>query len=231
MPTIALLSKDQKPSMPCTPRPSSRGVLTIHMTHRGVAVAATLKPDVAVMLISMDRAATAHVVPDLAKEREALRVRHVLNAHLAAALQHTEQDRLVLAAQLLARRLPACDQFFSLPPNRLSSASISPVSGRLNELVRAASRSRWSMNHAVFCVTWISRASCALAMPFLCDVISQIAANHFRSGILVSWKIVPTLIEKRCRQSPHLWVRLSRNGRCACRYSRGRTRRHSNGWP
>ena len=65
------------------------------------------------------------------------------------------------------------------------------------------------MNHAVFCVTPRSFASAVLAMPFLCDVISQIAIIHLRSSILVSSKIVPTLIEKRFRQSPHLCVRLS----------------------
>ena len=65
------------------------------------------------------------------------------------------------------------------------------------------------MNHAVFCVTPMSRASWVLATPFLCDVMSQIAMNHFRSGTLLSSKMVPTLIENRCRQSPHLCVRLS----------------------
>ena len=43
-----------------------------------------------------------------------------------------------------------------------------------------------------------------LATPFLCDVMSQIAMNHLRSGILLSSKIVPTLMLKRFRQSPHL---------------------------
>jgi len=43
-------------------------------------------------------------------------------------------------------------------------------------------------------------------MPFLCEVMSQIAANHLRSGSFVSSKIVPTLIEKRWRQSEHLCV-------------------------
>ena len=41
------------------------------------------------------------------------------------------------------------------------------------------------------------------------DIRSQIAANHLRSGSLVSSKIVPTLIENRLRQEPHLCVRLS----------------------
>ncbi len=62
------------------------------------------------------------------------------------------------------------------------------------------------MNHAVFCVTLMSFASWVLAIPFLWEVISQIAISHFRSGILLSSKIVPTLIEKRWRQSPHLCV-------------------------
>ena len=46
-------------------------------------------------------------------------------------------------------------------------------------------------------------------MPFLCEVISQMAANHLRSGSFVSSKIVPTLMENRWRQSWHLWVFLS----------------------
>ena len=70
-------------------------------------------------------------------------------------------------------------------------------------------RSRWVMNQAVFWVTPMSVASCVEAMPFLCEVISQIAMNHFRSSILLSSKMVPTLIENRFRHSPHLWVRLS----------------------
>ncbi len=65
------------------------------------------------------------------------------------------------------------------------------------------------MNHADFCVIPSSLANRADAMPFLWDVISQMAANHLRSGSFVSSKIVPTLIEKRFRQSWHLWVFLS----------------------
>lgn len=59
------------------------------------------------------------------------------------------------------------------------------------------------MNHAVFCVTPMSLASWVLAMPVLCEVISQIAIIHWRRLILLSSKIVPTFIEKRLRQSPH----------------------------
>jgi len=58
-------------------------------------------------------------------------------------------------------------------------------------------------------VIFRSFASWVLAIPFLLDVISQIAANHLRRGSFVSSKIVPTLMLKRWRQSPHLWVRLS----------------------
>lgn len=65
------------------------------------------------------------------------------------------------------------------------------------------------MNQAIFCVTPMSFASVVLAMPFLCEVISQTAIIHLRSSILLSSKIVPTSIGKRFRQSLHLWVRLS----------------------
>ncbi len=46
-------------------------------------------------------------------------------------------------------------------------------------------------------------------MPLAWLAIIQIAINHLQSGSFVSSKIVPTLMENRWRQSPHLWVRLS----------------------
>ena len=61
-------------------------------------------------------------------------------------------------------------------------------------------------NHADFCVIFKSFASVVLAMPFGWFVTIQIAMNHLRSGSFVSSKMVPTLIEKRWRQSPHLNV-------------------------
>ena len=54
-----------------------------------------------------------------------------------------------------------------------------------------------------------SRASWVEAMPFLWLAIIQMAMNHLRNGNFVSSKMVPTLIENRWRQSPHLWVRRS----------------------
>ena len=55
-------------------------------------------------------------------------------------------------------------------------------------------------------MTFRSLASVVEAMPLGWLVISQIAMNHLRSGSFVSSKIVPTLIENRWRQSPHLKV-------------------------
>ena len=67
------------------------------------------------------------------------------------------------------------------------------------------------MNQAVFCVTPTSRARVVLATPFLCEVSSQIAINHFRIGTLLSSKMVPTLMENRFAQplAAHLCVFLS----------------------
>ena len=65
------------------------------------------------------------------------------------------------------------------------------------------------MNHAVFCVTPMSLASWVLAIPFLCEVISHTAIIQWRRPILLSSKMVPTLIENRFLQSPHLCVRRS----------------------
>jgi len=65
------------------------------------------------------------------------------------------------------------------------------------------------MNHAVFCVTSKSFANWTLEMLFLCEVTYQTAGIQVRSGSLESSKIVPTLIENRWRQSPHLCVFLS----------------------
>src|SRR5665213_4476990 len=117
----------------------------------------------------------------------------------------------------IALPLPPCclgvrlDSFLlvSRPPIYVSSASTWPLRGVLNDLVFAASRRRCRTNQADFWVIPRSFANCVLAMPFLCEVISQIASIHVRSGSLVPSKIVPTLIENRWRQSPHLWVFLS----------------------
>jgi hypothetical protein len=41
-------------------------------------------------------------------------------------------------------------------------------------------------------------------MPFFCVVRDQAAANQVVSGVRVSWKTVPAVLETRRRQSEHL---------------------------
>src|SRR5687767_11013586 len=82
-------------------RPVTACILAGRMTHRSMAVAPSLQPDVAVVLIGMNVAAALHIVSDLAEERESLHVGHPLDTNLATTLQHSEQDRLVLSAKFL----------------------------------------------------------------------------------------------------------------------------------
>src|ERR1041385_2434848 len=95
--------------------------------------------------------------------------------------------------------------FFSLPPRYVSSASTVPsIGGHLTPIEAATSRRRPSMNHAVFCVTPISRASWQLLIPLRLEVTSQNAINHFWSGKRLSSKIVPLRTENVLSQALHL---------------------------
>ena len=69
-------------------------------------------------------------------------------------------------------------------------------------IAAVTSRSRPSMNHAVFWLTPISRASCVEASPLRCVPYSQIAANHFRNGKRDSSNTVPLRTEKSRLHSP-----------------------------
>jgi hypothetical protein len=60
------------------------------------------------------------------------------------------------------------------------------------------------MNHAVFCVTPISRANWQLLIPLRLLVMSHAAENHLRSGKRLSSKIVPLRTENVLLQSAHL---------------------------
>ena len=61
-----------------------------------------------------------------------------------------------------------------------------------------ASRIRWSMNHADFCVQPTPRASSCDEMPFFELAISHTAGSHLSSPSAESSKIVPTFTDD-CR--------------------------------
>src|SRR5579862_1966523 len=67
--------------------------------------------------------------------------------------------------------------FFALPPTYVSSTSISP-SIFSKEPTSIILRIRCSMNHAVFCVTFRSRATSQEEIPFLQFKISHMAVSH-----------------------------------------------------
>ncbi len=60
---------------------------------------------------------------------------------------------------------------------------------------------------AVSHLTSIWRASSRLAMSVLADVIKWMARNHFVSGVVDLWKIVPARTEACTRQARHLNTR------------------------
>ena len=75
------------------------------------------------------------------------------------------------------------------------------------------SRMRWSMNHAVFCVTPSARPSSCEDVPFFVFARSQTAGSHLLSGIGLASKIVPTLAVKSRPHSLHRNLRrLARTG-------------------
>jgi hypothetical protein len=83
----------------------------------------------------------------------ALGRRNDLRPDFAATLQQSVDDPLAdSAAPLDALLALALCMLRASPPMNVSSLSTVPPSLR-NVPVRMASRMRWSMNHAVFCVT------------------------------------------------------------------------------
>lgn len=85
--------------------------------------------------------------------------------------------------------------FFTSPPMNVSSVSTIPASFLSNDRALIAARTRWSMNHAVFCVTSSARAISYDETPFLQLATIQTTRNHFPSGSGESSKIVPTRTE------------------------------------
>src|SRR5262245_7664763 len=61
-----------------------------------------------------------------------------------------------------------------------------------------ASRIRWSMNHADFCVTPIERDSSYELTPFLAFEINHMATSHLSRPMAESSMMVPTFTEN-CR--------------------------------
>ena len=90
--------------------------------------------------------------------------------------------------------LSAC-RFLFLPPTYVSSSSTVLVRSLLFSIPKQL-RMRCSINHAVFCVTSISRLNCSEEIPFLWQVTSHIAANHFLNGTFELSKSVFVLILK-----------------------------------
>ena len=59
------------------------------------------------------------------------------------------------------------------------------------------------MNQTVFCVTPSAWAISQEETPFLALTIIHTHGNHFSSGNGLASKIVPDLIENRCRHDAH----------------------------
>src|SRR5438552_905122 len=66
---------------------------------------------------------------------------------------------------------------------------------------------RWSMNHALFCVTLIARAISYELTPFLQFTIIHSAASHLSRPMGESSKMVPTLTENCFLQLRHFQIR------------------------